>query len=63
MTSGSMDGVNVLLSCGNADKTLKIERDCSFNEFRDQVKFIFPHLPEVSYSAFNNRALPANFNG
>ena len=40
--------VNVLLSCGNDDKTLKIERDCTFEEFRVQVKYLFPHLPEVS---------------
>ena len=45
---GSMAGVNVLLSCGNDDKTLKIERDCTFGEFRTQVKSLFPHLPEVS---------------
>ena len=40
--------VNVLLSCGNDDKTLRIERDCTFAEFRTQVKSLFPHLPEVS---------------
>ena len=40
--------VNVLLSCGNDDKTLKINRDCTFDEFRVQVKSLFPHLPEVS---------------
>lgn len=45
---GSMAEVNVLLSCGNDDKTLKIERDCTFDEFRTQVKSLFPHLPEVS---------------
>ena len=43
-----MAEVNVLLSCGNDDKTLKIERDCTFDEFRTQVKSLFPHLPEVS---------------
>ena len=47
-----MAEVNVLLSCGNSDKTLKIERDCTFNEFRAQVKSLFPHLPEVSYCTF-----------
>ena len=57
-----MDGVNVLLSCGNADKALKIQRDCTFNEFRDQVKSIFPHLPEVSYFVFNSSSEPANAN-
>ena len=45
---GSMAEVNVLLSCGNDDKTLKIERECTFDEFRAQVKSLFPHLPEVS---------------
>lgn len=45
---GSMAEVNVLLSCGNDDKTLKIERECTFGEFRRQVKSLFPHLPEVS---------------
>lgn len=44
----SMAEVNVLLSCGNDDKTLKIQRDCTFDEFRTQVKSLFPHLPEVS---------------
>ena len=52
--SGSMAEVNVLLSCGNADKTLKIERECTFNEFRAQVKSLFPHLPEVSCYMFKN---------
>jgi len=47
-TCASMAKVNVLLSCGNDDKTLKIERDCTFDEFRTQVKSLFPHLPEVS---------------
>lgn len=47
-----MAELNVLLSCGNADKTLKIERDCTFDEFRTQVKSLFPHLPEVSKCFF-----------
>lgn len=50
--SGFMAELNVLLSCGNADKTLKIERDCTFDEFRTQVKSLFPHLPEVSKCFF-----------
>ncbi|XP_073245527.1 structural maintenance of chromosomes flexible hinge domain-containing protein 1-like [Porites lutea] len=51
-----MAELNVLLSCGNADKTLKIERDCTFDEFRTQVKSLFPHLPEnftISDGDFN----------
>lgn len=53
---GSMAYVNVLLSCGNSDKTLKIEKECTFDEFRKQVKAIFPHLPEdftISDGDFN----------
>lgn len=45
-----------MLSCGNDDKTLKIERDCTFDEFRAQVKSLFPHLPEhftISDGDFN----------
>ncbi|KAK2571643.1 Structural maintenance of chromosomes flexible hinge domain-containing protein 1 [Acropora cervicornis] len=38
--------VDVLLSCGNCDKTLKIKKDCTFEEFRKNVKSIFPHLPK-----------------
>ncbi|XP_078348913.1 structural maintenance of chromosomes flexible hinge domain-containing protein 1-like [Oculina patagonica] len=51
-----MAQVNVLLSCGNDDKTLKIEKDCTFDEFRVQVKSLFPHLPEhftISDGDFN----------
>ena len=43
--------VDVLLSCGNCDKTLKIKKDCTFEEFRKNVKSIFPHLPKVSKSS------------
>ena len=48
LASGSMACVSVLLSCGNDDKTLKLDRESTFDEFRAQVKSLFPHLPEVS---------------
>lgn len=48
--------VNVLLSCGNDDKALKLDRESTFDEFRAQVKSLFPHLPEhftISDGDFN----------
>ena len=45
--------VDVLLSCGNEDKQLKITRQCTFTEFRKQVGSSFPHLPRVSQGVIN----------